>query len=78
VKLLSQEGIVTVAYYTVVYYNHSAKTYPDWRIEDFNGLQHIGRYWFSYPNSRPYWEFVKKQLAEILAYDIVGFFIDYV
>ncbi|MFH0796263.1 MAG: alpha-L-fucosidase, partial [Candidatus Omnitrophota bacterium] len=73
--LLRKEGIVTVAYYTVVFHNQSSKTHPDWRIEDFNG-QRFGRYWFTCPNSREYREFVKKQLAEILAYDIVGVFID--
>ena len=76
IKLLRKEDIVPLAYYTVVFHNHAAKTNPSWRITDMIGKQEYGRYWHCCPNNKDYREFTKKQLAEIIAYDIEGIFID--
>ncbi len=76
VTLLRQAGITPVAYYTAIYHNHSAKTHPEWRMQDINGAQHSGRYWWSCPSSPGYREFTNAQISEILGYDIAGIFID--
>jgi hypothetical protein len=76
VTLLRKEGIVPVAYYTSVYHNHTAKTHPAWRFQDFYGRQHDGRYWLNCVNSRPYREFTKAQIGEVIDYDVDGIFID--
>ena len=76
VSLLRQEGIVPVAYYTVVYHNSSAKNNPDWRCLSHSGSQHDGRYWYSCPNNQEYREFAKRQIREIVNYDVAGIFID--
>ncbi len=76
VACLRMEEITPVAYYTTVYHNHSAKTHPAWRMQDIDGRQHAGRYWWSCPNSREYLEFSKGQIAEVIAYDVEGIFID--
>ncbi len=76
IKLLRQKDIVPIAYYTVIFHNDSAKTHPAWRQHDANGQDHGGRYHYSCPNNSDYVAFVKRQLDEIAAYDINGFFID--
>jgi hypothetical protein len=76
VTLLRQTGITPVAYYTTIYHNHSAKTHPDWRMQDITGAQHDGRYWWSCPNSADYREFTKVQISEVITYEVDGIFID--
>ncbi len=76
VTLLRQAGITPVAYYTVIYHNHSATNHPEWRMQDINGEQHSGRYWWCCPSSVGYREFTKAQISEILGYDVAGIFID--
>lgn len=76
VQRLRQEGIYPIAYYTSIYHNHSAKNNPDWRIQDISGSQHGGRFWWSCPNNKQYAEFTRSQIAEIIAYDVDGIFID--
>jgi hypothetical protein len=76
VSLLRQEGIVPLAYYTVVYQRDIARSHPDWRLTYVDGTQHYRRSWYNCPNHPEYLEFVKKQLQEITAYDIEGIFID--
>lgn len=78
VKLLRAEGIVPVAYTTVIFHNHSAQQHPDWRMEAFDGHQHDGRYWYSCPNSADYLEYAKAELSEVVNYDVDGIFIDMV
>ncbi|MBN2452081.1 MAG: alpha-L-fucosidase [Lentisphaeria bacterium] len=73
---LRREGIVPVAYYTTVYHNQSAKDHPEWRVTGAQGQQHGGRYWWSCPNSDAYTAFTLAQIAEIVAYDIEGIFVD--
>jgi hypothetical protein len=73
---LRLEGITPVAYYTTIYHNHSAKTHPAWRMQDFDGRQHAGRYWWSCPNNQEYLEFSKAQIGEVIDYDVEGIFID--
>lgn len=76
VSLLNQRNIVPIAYYTLIYHNHSAISNPAWRTVDAAGSEHGGRYHFSCPNNPEYVEFVKQQLTEITAYDIAGLFLD--
>ena len=76
VTLLRKEGISPLAYYTVTYHNHSAKTHPAWRQQDALGKSYGGRYWFCCPNNSDYRDFIKAQLSEIAAYDIDGIWID--
>jgi len=76
VTLLRKEGIIPIAYYTTIYHNHSAKTHRSWRMQDVNGVQHDGRYWWSCLNNVEYRQFVKDQIGEVIAYDIDGIFID--
>lgn len=75
-RLLRQEGIHPIAYYTTIFHNDSAKKHPSWRMQDMAGHQHERRYWWSCPNNPDYVDFTKKQLDEIIAYDIDGIFID--
>ena len=76
VKLLRKAGIIPVAYYTSTFHNHSAKTHPAWRITTPSGKQHLGRYWWSCPNSDDYVAFTLAQIGEVIAYDIDGIFND--
>lgn len=76
IACLRTEGIIPVAYYTTIYHNHSAKTHPAWRMQDIHGRQHAGRYWWSCPNNQDYLDFSKKQIAEVIDYDVEGIFID--
>ena len=75
-SLLRKEGIIPIAYYTVVYHDHSAKNHPLWRMQNAAGRQHSGRYWWSCPNNPDYLTFTKAQVSEIIAYDVDGIFID--
>lgn len=76
VELLRAAGITPVAYYTTVYHNHSAKNNPAWRMQDADGQQHQGRYWFNCVNNQQYVAFTKAQIAEIIAYPVEGIFVD--
>jgi hypothetical protein len=73
---LKKRDIIPVAYTTVVFHNDSAKNNPAWRMEDANGNQHDGRYWYSCFSNKDYVEFSLEQLREVLAYDVAGIFID--
>lgn len=76
VKLLNREKIIPVAYYTIIYHNHSAITHPGWRMRSIRGAESSGRYHFSCPNSDGYREFARRQLEEVIAYPVAGLFID--
>ncbi len=76
VGLLRAAGITPVAYYTTVYHNHSAKTHPAWRMQNAQGQQHQGRYWFSCVNNPQYLAFTKAQIAEVITYPVEGIFVD--
>lgn len=76
VRLLRQEGITPIAYYTWIYHNHAAKTHPQWRMTGPGGKQHDGRYWYACPNHPEYMAFAKREAAEVAAYDVAGMFID--
>ncbi len=76
VSLLRQEGITPLAYYTIVFHNESAKNHPSWRVENCNGVQSDGRYWWSCPNNPEYRAFIKSQIAEVVSYTIAGIFVD--
>jgi hypothetical protein len=76
VKLLREKGIVPIAYYTVIWHNHAAKTHPSWRMYDIAGNFRRRRYWHCCPNNREYRAFAASQLREIANYDIDGVFID--
>ncbi|MEI8312493.1 MAG: alpha-L-fucosidase, partial [Verrucomicrobiota bacterium] len=76
IGLLRERGIKPVAYYTVIWHNHSAKDHPLWRFTDFTGRQNSGRYWLSCPNHPDYRAFCRAQIQEITAYDFDGLFID--
>ncbi|MFH1904988.1 MAG: alpha-amylase family protein [bacterium] len=76
VSMLIEEGIVPVAYTTVIYHNDSAKNNPDWRMKDISGKEHNGRYWYSCPNNKEYVKFSKKHLLEVISYNVQGIFID--
>ena len=73
---LAGAGIIPIAYHTLIYQNHAAKTHPEWRIRDGNGAPHSGRYWWCCPNHPEYREFCKRQISEILAYPVKGIFLD--
>lgn len=74
--LLRARGIKSVAYYTVVWHNQSAKDHPLWRFQDFTGRQNSGRYWLSCPNNPDYRAFCEEQIHEVAQYDLDGLFID--
>ncbi len=76
VRLLKAKGIVPIAYYSVTHHNHAARTHPPWRVVLPNGEHHVGRFWFCCPNNPDYVEFSKEHIAEILAYEVEGIFID--
>lgn len=76
VALLRENGIVPVAYYTVIYHNGSASAHPEWRMRDILGHDRNGRYRFSCPNNPAYREFCCAQIGEIMSYPLDGLFID--
>jgi len=76
VNRLRNAGIAPIAYYTVIYHNHAAKSHPPWRMTDASGQQHKARYWHCCPNNRDCVAFFKAQIGEIIDYDIDGIFID--
>lgn len=76
VKRLAGAGIVPVAYHTLVYQNEPAARHPEWRIRSITGEEPSGRYRFCCPNHPEYREFCRQQIAEILAYDVAGIFLD--
>jgi len=73
---LKKRNVIPVAYTTVVFHNDSAKKHPSWRMEDANGNQHDGRYWYSCFSNKEYVAFSLEQLRELLVYDVAGIFID--
>jgi len=76
VGLLIKEGIIPVAYYTVIFHNHSAENNPQWRYKDCLGNSRCGRFWHCCPNNPQYREFAKAQLAEVVSYPVSGIFVD--
>ena len=76
VKLLKQNGIVPVAYHTLVYQNEPAARHPEWRTRSISGDRPAGRYHFCCPNNPEYRAFCRAQIAEILQYDVAGIFLD--
>lgn len=76
VNLLKKEGIIPIAYYSTLFNNDVAKTHPEWRFRNIRGEEHLGRYWLLCANSHEYRQYCKTQIAEIMSYDINGFFID--
>ncbi len=76
VRLLAEAGIVPVAYHTLIYQNEPALRHPRWRIRSFSGAESHGRYHYCCPNQPGYREFCKEQIAEILAYEVAGIFLD--
>lgn len=73
---LKEEGIVPIAYYTLIYHNRAAIENPDWAMVDALDSRRHGRYWHTCPNASDSLEFYKTQIAEIIAYEIEGIFID--
>ena len=73
---INAAGITPIAYYTIVFHNDSAKNHQAWRMQDVNGKQSDGRYWYSCINNPDYVNFVKQQLSEISVYPVAGIFID--
>ena len=76
VKVMRQEGIVPIAYYTSVYHNNSAKSHPSWRLTSIKGIHRDRRFWWSCPNNDEYAQFAQAQVREIAAYDVAGLFND--
>ncbi|OHB60118.1 MAG: hypothetical protein A2Y12_09225 [Planctomycetes bacterium GWF2_42_9] len=76
ITLLRKENIIPIAYYTWVFHNHSAKSHPQWRMLGPTGKQHDGRYWYSCPNNYEYMDFTKKQIGEVIEYNIDGIYVD--
>ena len=76
VRLLREAGIVPVAYYTTIFHNNAAKSHPEWRARDINGVDHHGRYHYCCPNQPGFLAFTMEQLAEVAAYPVDGFFVD--
>lgn len=76
VALLRKEGIAPVAYYTATYHNDCARRFPQAEIVDSLGHRGEGRYHFTCPNHPEAEAFYRSQIAEILAYDVDGLFID--
>lgn len=76
IRLLHKDGIVPVAYYTVIYHNRSALEHPAWRMRNINGVESSGRYHFCCPNNSGYQAFARQQIEEVIAYPVKGLFID--
>ena len=76
VRLLRQEGIVPLGYYTVNYNNDCARRFPNACIKDNLGDGSSGRYHFTCPNQIDALRFYQTQIREIMSYDIDGLFID--
>lgn len=76
IHLLNNDGIIPVAYYTVIYHNRSALEHPEWRMRNINGAESSGRYHFCCPNNAEYQEFARRQIEEVISYPVKGLFID--
>ncbi len=76
IQLLRQAGIAPIAYYTVVYDRRTAQSHPAWRVTQVDGQQHYRRSWHNCPNNAEYADYARRQIAEIVAYDVDGLFID--
>lgn len=73
---LRKEGIVPVAYYTLIYHNDAARLMPECRTRDISGADHGGRYHYCCPNAPGTVEFHSAQIGEILQYPVEGIFLD--
>ena len=73
---LRSAGVTPVGYYTVVYHNHAAASWPEARIRGPHGQSRQGRYHWVCPNSPEARRFFRTQLLEVIAYPIAGIFID--
>ena len=76
VEGLNGEGIIPIAYYTVLHHNDFAKRFPETAMKDNLGNCHTGRYFYSCPNNEKSVNLYKEQIKEILSYPIKGIFID--
>ncbi len=74
--LLRKEGISPIAYYTVTYHRDCAEQLPHTSVRSVTGSTRSGRYKFTCPNQRDAVEFYKKEIAEVLQYDLDGIFLD--
>ena len=74
--LLRKEGIAPIAYYTVTYHRDCAEQLPHTSIRSATGSSRQGRYKFTCPNQRDAVEFYKREIAEVLQYDLDGIFLD--
>ena len=75
-RLLRQAGISPIAYYTVTYHRDCAEQLPHASLVSAAGTSRSGRYKFTCPNQRDAVEFYKKEIAEVLRYDLDGIFLD--
>ena len=75
-KLLRQEGIAPIAYYTVTFNNDCARRFPGAAARSCSGKTYEGRYHFTCPNQPDAVAFYQRQIAEVLQYDVDGIFID--
>ena len=74
--LLRQAGIAPIAYYTVTYHRDCAEKLPHTSVIGPSGSTRQGRYKFTCPNQRDAVEFYKREIAEVLQYDLDGIFLD--
>ncbi|MBR4676283.1 MAG: beta-galactosidase trimerization domain-containing protein [Victivallales bacterium] len=74
--LLRKEGVSPIAYYTVTYHRDCAEQLPHTSVRSVTGSTRSGRYKFTCPNQRDAVEFYKKEIAEVLQYDLDGIFLD--
>ncbi len=76
VAALRRRGITPIAYYTVVYHNHSVKRYPDSEQVDILGQRHPGRYRIACLNCEETLEYYQRELEQVVEYPVDGLFID--
>ena len=74
--LLRKEGVSPIAYYTVTYHRDCAEQLPHTSVRSVTGSTRSGRYKFTCPNQRDAVEFYKREIAEVLTYDLDGIFLD--
>lgn len=80
-EALKARGIVSVAYYSLIFNNWAFLEHPDWRMAPASGPmeegKHPGRYGLCCPNNPAYRDFVAAQIRELVgAYDFQGIFYD--
>ena len=76
VAALKRRGITPIAYYTVVYHNHSVERYPDSEQVDICGKRRPGRYRVSCLNCEETLEYYQHELEQVVEYPVEGIFID--